>query len=95
MQAEPQFKDTLPQDHPFYALLAPAMARLPGIFEIREQDHLSPLEVSFPLKMYSRETEDAKYATFIYFFTFPLQPEECLAMMRDLQLQKKVDAYME
>jgi len=36
-----------------------------------------------------------KYATFVYFFTFPVTPQQYLDTVNDLELQKKIDTYMD
>lgn len=45
--------------------------------------------------MYCRENVDAKYATFLYFYTLPVNPEEYLQVSRDLEFQKKIENYID
>lgn len=54
MDNDNEFEGIVAKDNPYYELLQKTIIRCQGIFEVKESDHVSPIEASFPLKMYCR-----------------------------------------
>ena len=96
IENENPFQYFIPPNHSYHPLLTNTVRRLPDIFQPQPNDHPSELSATFPLKIFCRENPDCKYATFIYFFTFPISPQAYLSeVLQNYDLQKKMDTHVD